>query len=110
MLRCLSGRRHHVYTAFCLAGVLASPRRLRIVDTEVEFADLSQQEIDNYIRTGEPMDKAGAYAVQGIGGVFVRSLSGSYSNVVGLPLAELAEELKACGFGNSFPRSTSDER
>jgi septum formation protein len=92
----LQGRAHRVMTAYALArdGVVLRRRR---VDTEVLFAELAPARIDRYLDTGEWTDKAGGYGIQGQGGVFVRSISGSYSNVVGLPLAELADDLGELG-------------
>ena len=92
MLRRLSGREHVVMTAVCLVNPAAregaSKRlELRVVRTTVEFSPLSGAEIDWYIASGEPMDKAGAYAVQGLAARFVARVDGSYSNIVGLPVA-----------------------
>jgi septum formation protein len=95
MLRRLSGRAHSVLTGIALAGVHAASR---VVETIVHFRSLSEAEIAWYIGTREGIDKAGAYAVQGIGGLWVRKLEGSPSNVVGLPLAELAELLAEARF------------
>ncbi len=95
MLQALSGRCHQVMTAFALqtdGGV-----RVRTVSTRVCFRPVLPAEIDWYWRTGEQGDKAGGYGIQGRGGVFVRSIEGSYSNVVGLPMAELVEALRAEG-------------
>jgi septum formation protein len=69
-----------------------------VVATRVRFAHLSPAEISWYLATGEPLDKAGAYAIQGAGGAFVLAVEGSVSNVVGLPLAESAELLRRAGF------------
>ena len=84
MLRLLSGRQHFVYTGIALAykGEVYED----VVRTEVWVDELSEKEIDAYIATGEPMDKAGAYAVQGIAAKFIPRIDGSFSNVVGLPL------------------------
>ena len=92
MLRRLSGREHVVMTAVCLVNPAAregaSKRlELRVVRTTVEFSHLSGAEIDWYIASGEPLDKAGAYAVQGLAARFVARVDGSYSNIVGLPVA-----------------------
>jgi septum formation protein len=85
MLRLLSGRRHEVLTGVTLA---TSTRMLTRVDTTiVEFAALSDEEIAWYVESGEPIDKAGAYGVQGLASRFVTRIEGSYSNVVGLPVA-----------------------
>ncbi|GKW08320.1 MULTISPECIES: Maf family protein [Pectobacterium] len=89
MLSQLSGKSHQVMTAVALADkddVLSC-----LVITDVVFRPLSQQDIERYIASGEPMDKAGAYGIQGKGGCFVRSLNGSYYAVVGLPLVETYE-------------------
>ena len=95
MLTALSGRSHRVMTAVALAGVQGCFARL--VNTEVRFRSLRREEVLAYCRTGEPMDKAGAYGIQGKGGVFVNGLWGSYSAVVGLPLEETAGMLADAG-------------
>lgn len=91
MLKSLSGRRHEVITG--VSGILKRGQNLHSEDisvtTKVYFKDLSLREISYYVGTGEPLDKAGSYGIQGIGGIWVERLEGSYSNVVGLPLAEL---------------------
>ncbi|MFC3394072.1 Maf family protein [Brenneria rubrifaciens] len=89
MLAMLSGQRHQVMTAVALADRGDSLSAL--VKTDVVFRTLSPLDIDTYIASGEPMDKAGAYGIQGKGGCFVRSLNGSYHAVVGLPLVETHE-------------------
>ncbi|WP_413742224.1 Maf family protein [Sodalis sp. RH15] len=91
MLTALSGRSHRVMTAVALAD--AQHRLCHDVVTEVTFRQLSEQDIHRYIATGEPMDKAGAYGIQGLGGAFVRAINGSYHGVVGLPLVETSELL-----------------
>ena len=85
MLRLLSGRMHHVLTGVTL-GVDAS-FSTEVEQTRVEFAALDTVEIDWYVRTGEPSDKAGAYAIQGLASRFVTRIEGSHANVVGLPVA-----------------------
>jgi len=89
MLRLLSGRAHIVLTAVCLLNPAAGARRVQtgVARTTVEFAPLSPEEVDWYAASGEPLDKAGAYAVQGLAARFVTRIEGSYSNVVGLPVA-----------------------
>ena len=93
MLRLLSGREHTVMTAVCLTGPPdpdggARPTiQVQVERTTVEFAPLTDAEIDWYVASGEPMDKAGAYAIQGLASRFAARISGSYSNVVGLPVA-----------------------
>ena len=96
MLGLLSGRRHHVYSGICLVGTDGRPR-VRVVDTVVAFKVLSAGEIDWYVASGEGMGKAGGYAIQGKAEAFVRFLSGSHSNVVGLPLHETRNLLTGVG-------------
>ena len=95
MLRQMSGRTHSVLTAVALAGALGVQSRLS--RSEVRFRDLSAAEVASYWDTGEPHDKAGGYAIQGAGAVFVADLRGSYSGVMGLPLYETAELLALQG-------------
>ncbi len=96
MLGLLSGRRHHVWSGVCVIG--ADDRaRVRVVDTIVAFKALSAAEIDAYVASGEGMGKAGGYAIQGRAETFVRFLSGSHSNVVGLPLFETRSLLTSAG-------------
>ncbi|AUG98489.1 nucleoside triphosphate pyrophosphatase [Pectobacteriaceae bacterium CE70] len=89
MLAALSGRHHQVMTALALADRQAIVSQCVIID--VVFRELSDQDIAHYVASGEPMDKAGAYGIQGKGGCFVRSIVGSYHAVVGLPLVETIE-------------------
>lgn len=91
MLRQLSGRQHTVMTAVAVADSTQVLETL--VMTQVMFRYLSEQDITDYIASGEPMDKAGAYGIQGLGGAFVRKINGSYHAVVGLPLVETNELL-----------------
>ena len=93
MLRLLSGNVHRVHTGIALA--LDGEVRQRLVTTEVRFVDLSDGAIDWYVATGEPHDKAGAYAIQGRAAAFVESVNGSVTNVVGLPLAETLALLRS---------------
>lgn len=93
MLRSLSGRTHEVYTGFCVMDKGAGTAECRSVMTKVTFRDLSDKEIYYYIATGEPMDKAGAYGIQGLGGKLVSSVEGDFDNVVGLPVKALMEVL-----------------
>ena len=95
MLARLSGRTHRVLTAVAL--VAADRHELALSASEVDFRALSTEECERYWDTGEPRDKAGAYAIQGLGAVFVRALRGSYSGVMGLPLHETATLLAAAG-------------
>jgi septum formation protein len=87
MLRRLGGRTHHVLTG--VAVRLGAALTSGVVSTEVTFRPLTEADIAWYVATGEPLDKAGAYAIQGVGGLFVERIDGSYHNVVGLPLAQL---------------------
>ncbi|MBI5510069.1 MAG: septum formation protein Maf [Deltaproteobacteria bacterium] len=87
MLRRLSGRMHEVVTGFAVAR--GGARRRGVVATRVWFRPLSALEIERYVSSGDPLDKAGAYAIQGGAGAFVDKLEGSYTNVIGLPLAEV---------------------
>ncbi|MBH1931243.1 Maf family protein [Serratia rubidaea] len=91
MLSLLSGRQHQVITAVAIAD--RQDMMCQQVVTDVTFRTLSQQDIADYIATGEPMDKAGAYGIQGKGGCFVRTITGSYHAVMGLPLVETHELL-----------------
>ena len=85
MLRLLSGRWHDVYTGVCVLH--AGELRLDAAHTRVHFTDLTLPEIDRYIATGDPMDKAGAYAIQGMAGMFIDCIEGCPHNVMGLPMA-----------------------
>ena len=96
MLGLLSGRRHHVYSGVCVVGADDRPR-VRVADTVVAFKRLTPAEIDWYVASGEGMGKAGGYAIQGKAEMFVRFLSGSHSNVVGLPIFETRALLTSVG-------------
>jgi nucleoside triphosphate pyrophosphatase len=95
-LALLSGRQHQVITAVALIDT-ARRLRTRIVETKVAFRRLESNEIAQYVQMGEGIGKAGGYAIQGRAAVFARTINGSYSNVVGLPLTETFHLLKACG-------------
>jgi len=96
-MKLLSGRRHRVLTGIALAIPGGKPRA-RLVETMIAMKRLSDQEVDFYAGHGEWRGKAGGYALQGYGEVYVRHIAGSYSNVVGLPLAETRQLLKSAGF------------
>ncbi len=96
-LQLLSGRSHRVYTAVCLV-LPSSELRQFVVETRVRMKRLSNDEIESYLASGEWRGKAGAYAIQGIAGAFVRKIIGSYTNVVGLPLTEVVNMLQGEGF------------
>ncbi len=95
MLTRLSGREHLVLTGLVVSQRLDGGERTeaQVVSTTVRFKKLSQTEILHYVNSGEPMDKAGAYGAQGLGACFVQAIQGSYTNVVGLPMAELTNML-----------------
>ena len=97
MLRELSGKSHQVKTA--TAVFYQDKTLLQVVTTDVHFRRLTEKETDWYVATGEPLDKAGAYGIQGKGAVLVEKIEGSYDNVVGLPLAAVYEMLKKLGTG-----------
>jgi septum formation protein len=94
MLRLLSGRRHKVLTAVVLTQAGGDDPLELLCETSVWFRPLDAATIDSYLSTGEPMDKAGAYGIQGRGAVLVSTIEGSYTNVVGLPLAETIQMLQ----------------
>jgi len=95
MLARLSGRSHHVHTGVALRA--GDRLEVEVITTEVTFVSLAPADVEWYLATGEPYDKAGAYAIQGAGGVFVASIHGSASNVVGLPLTTVAALLDRIG-------------
>ena len=93
MLQRLSGKTHQVLTGYCICCKKKNRFFSETIKTDVRFKKLSDAEIEWYIQTGEPFDKAGAYAIQGIGTFLVKSINGSYTNVVGLPVCEVIEFL-----------------
>jgi len=97
MLTLLNGKAHSVITGFTIIDTNTKKKLSRSVETRVYFRKLTFQEIEAYIKTGEPMDKAGAYAIQGTGAMIVKRIDGDYLNVVGLPLVSLTEALKKFG-------------
>ena len=97
MLATIAGRTHVVYTGVTVQNLHRQYHDTRVAESEVRMLPLSDREIEWYVGTGEPMDKAGAYAVQGIGSMFIDSIHGSYTNVVGLPLATLFQMLRKAG-------------
>ena len=110
MLAMISGRWHTVVTAFALHWPEKNIETERVVTSEVFIRELSDAQIRWYIQTGEPMDKAGSYAIQGLGAALVSQVQGSYTCVVGLPLTETVEAFEAlfgpdCLFGNHRKRS-----
>lgn len=99
MLSALQGKKHSVYSGLAVLDVAAGHQRVGHVETKVSMRTLTEQEIRAYIATKEPMDKAGAYAIQGIGSLFITGIEGDYFSVVGLPIRLLAEYLD--GFGRN---------
>jgi len=103
MLRLLAGRAHEVITGVCLRGRDSSGvafNDLRLESTEVRFEPLNDREIDDYVATGEPLDKAGAYAIQGRASRWISGIKGDYCNVVGLPVALVYRMLRERGTGD----------
>ena len=96
MLRSLSGKCHSVYTG--IAVMLGDEKRIDCVRTDVYFREITDEEIDAYIKSGEPMDKAGAYGAQGLGSIFVEKIDGDFFNVMGLPLCRLYSMLDSIGY------------
>lgn len=95
MLKKLQGKKHQVYTAICLQN---RKKKFALADTtDVMFRKMTEKEIAWYVKTGEPMDKAGSYAIQGVGGLFIKGIRGSYSNVMGLPVEKTVEQLRRNG-------------
>jgi len=97
MLATIAGKTHIVYTGVTLQNAARGWRDTRVAESEVRMLPLDARDIAWYVSTGEPLDKAGAYAVQGIGAMFIDSIHGSYTNVVGLPLALLFQMLRRAG-------------
>lgn len=93
MLQALSDREHEVFSGVCVMDIESGRHETRSVRTGVTFRALTDEEIDAYIQTSEPMDKAGAYAIQGGAGAFVTKLDGSFENVMGFPVDEVKEML-----------------
>lgn len=97
MLRLLSGRSHQVLSAYAIIDRHNNQCVHRCITTDVTFRTLTQQEIEGYIASGEPADKAGSYAIQGLGAFMVTTINGSYSSVVGLPLSQIVTDLQQLG-------------
>jgi len=103
MLTDLSGRDHEVRTRFAIAGSGLSREHAQTVSTRVRFRVLTGEEIARYAATGEGLDKAGGYAIQGVGSFAVEQITGSYANVVGLPVCEVVLALRKLGLLGAFP-------
>ncbi len=97
MLKRLRRSWHKVFTGYCILNVSRQIVYQDVAETKVFIKDLTDSEIEKYIRTSEPLDKAGSYAVQGRGGYMVKEIKGSYSNVVGLPICEITDVLLSLG-------------
>ena len=104
MLNMLSGRKHSVITGYCIYDISTDDVIKRSVETIVTFKKLNSDEIFGYVDSGEPMDKAGAYAIQGLGSFMVESIDGSYTNVVGLPICQIVNDLKLAGAARLFSK------
>jgi septum formation protein len=100
-LMLLQDKEHEVFTGYTI--IYGKRHRTNVVKTRVHFKHMTEEEISWYISTGEPMDKAGAYAVQGIGSLFIDKVLGSYTNVIGLPLSHIYSDLKKFGISLHSP-------
>lgn len=97
MLEILSGKTHSLITGLAIIDTQTNKKISKIIEAKVAIRKLTAREINNYIKSGEPMDKAGAYAIQGLGAVIVKNIDGDYHTAMGLPLYQLAQELKKLG-------------
>jgi septum formation protein len=105
MLQMMSGRCHSVLTGFTILDSVGGRTVSKMAETRVYFKKLSSEKIENYVQSGEPLDKAGAYAIQGVGSSLIERIEGDYYNVIGLPLYALVSELKK--FGVTLPGGVS---
>jgi septum formation protein len=103
MLLRLEGRQHQVITGFCVYDLKKSKEGIQAVRTGVQFKSMTKTEIERYIGVGESSDKAGAYAIQGVGSYLVERIDGSYTNVVGLPLCQVVEMMQEMGAQEMLP-------
>lgn len=97
MLTLLNGKSHYVITGFTIIDTNTKKKLSLSVETKVYLKKMTVQEIESYVRTGEPLDKAGAYAIQGLGAVIIKKIEGDYFNVMGLPLSSVTDALKKFG-------------
>ena len=97
MIQLLNGKTHQVFTGFAICNYQQAYRYVDYVKTDVHFKRLSEAEIEWYLQTDEPYDKAGAYAIQGLGASLIKKINGSYTNVVGLPVCEVIDHLMNTG-------------
>ncbi|MDO4535788.1 MAG: Maf-like protein [Clostridium perfringens] len=100
MLSALSGNTHKVYSGVCIFDTEKLESKSFVCETKVKFSKINKSQIEKYIMSKEPMDKAGAYGIQGLGGVFVEKIEGCYYNVMGLPLNKLNKELSSYNITN----------
>jgi septum formation protein len=105
MLNLLSGKTHEVLTGLAIIRVPYGDRSVHVESTRVTFLPLSDTDIQNYIATSEPFDKAGAYGIQGIGGRFISGIEGDYFNVMGLPVSKLWRMLRDMGWSDDASKS-----
>jgi septum formation protein len=101
MLMALSGRTHRVLTGIAVIDVVADTRHYRLSSSRVSFRPITEEQAAAYWASGEPADKAGGYAIQGLGAVFIERIEGSYSGIMGLPLFETAQLLEQIGIPNA---------
>jgi septum formation protein len=98
MLRMLSGKTHSVFTGYCILSLDKTRKKkrvVRVIESRVKMRSLTQKTIRSYIASGEPMDKAGSYGAQGLGTALIEQITGSYTNVVGLPMTQILKDLEA---------------
>ena len=105
-LTLLQDKVHEVFTGYTI--IFGTRHKTKVVMTRVHFREMTTEEISWYISTGEPIDKAGAYAIQGIGALFIEKIQGSFTNVIGLPLSDLYYDLKEFGIRLNTPAGGSD--
>jgi septum formation protein len=110
MIERLEGREHCVVTGFALLDLERNKEGIQAVTTRVRFKPMSRAEIETYLAAGESMDKAGAYAIQGVGAYLVEEIVGSYTNVVGLPVAQVCAMLEEMGAWDLLPYPTAASR
>lgn len=110
ILKTLQGKKHSVITGFTIMDTATKKKLSRSVETKVYFRKMSPGEINGYVRSREPLDKAGAYAIQGSGAAFIRKIEGDYHNVVGFPLSALMDGLKKFGIRVVRPVKRTGER
>ena len=103
MLLTLGGREHVVLTGFCIFDMQKEKEGIQAVKTNVRFKPLTKSEVEKYVSVGESMDKAGAYAVQGVGAYLAESIEGSYTNIVGLPLCQVVQMMEEMGAREVLP-------